>query len=296
MSANNEHDTAPQIEPEDGYDEHWPHGLLRCGSAPSDRLVRLADIVRWLRRNRPEPFNTAVDEVCNAIDGDSIMHVYFVQKEDWARPVAEPTAWSEYFDDAEERDLPWPQRAARQCVKSLRGTWQGDPMWLAKAVNDPDYAPHEYDPFTEIPFEYSERKGNGAAAYAIRIAKAHALWGWGAAAQAEQQADAVVSLTAPATVITADDVKDWPRLVQYRHQINGLPKGQIRPAWPQEHIDILAAWVCEDLKQNGQGAAGRVAAELGMHRSRIAPVLKAGGYLPNGVKEVSNSVFNMKNG
>lgn len=289
MSASNASDepgtqidqAEPQIEPVEGYNVRWQHGLLRSGPAPADRLVRLADVVRWLMHARELPFAAAVDEVCARIDGDSIMHMYTVDETGYARPMWEASAFDRFALSDEQLQGGMVGRAAHY-VESMRASWLMTAWGLARLVNAPG-APVEYDSGLETPFEFLDRSATIPAICAIRIAKAHALWGWGTVAQAGQLVGAVVSVAAPAVALVEGDVSDWPSLVQYRRQFAGLD-AQKRPDW-KTHAAIVAARVASEYAQGrGEGAIGRLADEIGITRAGLGGVLKRYGYSPAGQK------------
>lgn len=153
MGAGTEHDTGSvEIEPEEGYEVRSQFGLARCGPAAGDRLVRLADVVRWYMASPRElPFINALDEVCGRINEATIEHVFRVNGQGYAKAAAYESKWH-YFDSAKEPGWNYQKQCAEYCVRDMRNGWCGDKHWMAKVLNDPEYAPNEYDPFSESRF------------------------------------------------------------------------------------------------------------------------------------------------
>lgn len=286
MNAGAEYDTKTmEIEPEEGYEVRSRFGLARCGTAAGDRLVRLADVVRWLMASPRElPFIDAVEAICSRIDETTIQAVYRISSERYAVAAAKDSPWHKFFDSDEEQSWTFQKRCAANCVRDMRGDWCGDKHWMAKVLNDPEYAPNEYDPFSESLFDYWERKGGrdsgpSAGSYAIRFAMAHELWGWGRSVEAVALPDAAPAVPA----IKAWDVTDWPSLVKYRLQFAHLieqKRYQELPGWLPEHVVLLAGQLQQECAAGRKrGALGRLAKELSYVRGqRVSELLKDAGY------------------
>lgn len=131
---------APIVEPDADWQAQSPYGLLRFNSTPAGRLVRLADLVRWLMRVQELPFAVAVRDVCAKLEGDKPPLLYYVDSNEFARPANTFSAWARFALSDDERAA-GPQRAlARLAARHLRATWLMVPHELARLANTPGEA------------------------------------------------------------------------------------------------------------------------------------------------------------
>lgn len=252
----------PRIEPPEGsgWTVHGPHGLHRFKEGPDGRVVRLADVVRWLVSVRELPLAIAVGRVCDALEGDAPPLVYRINANGWAVPGDSTSEWFKFLSGKPgEPDIAsMAPRAAHAwlAARDMRATLLMAPHDLARCVNGNGPGEIEYDSKVESPIEFFERRGGNGVIEAVDFATAHALWGWGTVA-----APATLADTAPAArpaVLGPDDVKDYETLVRYRRQFLHLAP-QKREKWPPEHIDIASA----EVQARGRGGKTSVAKELG---------------------------------
>ena len=188
----------PHIEPPEGsgWQLHSPYGAQRFKDGPDGRLVRLADVVRWLMGFRETSFANAVRAVCAPLEGDTPPLLYRLDRVDDAAPEDGDHGWFKYFPDCEDlQSLPTQLANARVAARDMKAWWLMPPHELSRLANDPSY-PAEYDETKESPFEYSERtdRAGGPKNLAVSFAAAHALWGWGSAGVVDAVAPPPLSL------------------------------------------------------------------------------------------------------
>ncbi len=263
----------PHIEPPEGsgWAVHGPHGSHRFKEGPEGRVVRLADVVRWLMNVRELPLSVAVDRVCAALEGEAPPLVYGISSTGWAAPENEPSGWFGLLDGWEDlADLPPQVAHARAAARNLRGDWLITPYELSRLANAPGY-PVEFDSEKESPFDYFERKGVTSATVAVDFATAHALWGWGTVAALATVAD-----------VSPFPLADWPALVAYRLANKGkgwgpgnqleIVRNELRRRTANERMtesDALAAMGKEfGLGKTDDGARKALAKVLSTERKR----------------------------
>ncbi|GAB4088516.1 hypothetical protein [Hydrogenophaga soli] len=224
---------APAIEPEEGWVSTWNGRALRFKAGPAGRLVRLAEVVKWLMRPPHElPLAEAVRQVISKVEqAGSGFVAYGLDQVDFARPM--PSGWdagARYFHDAEYLEKFTPAVASVHGLQS----WLMDPRELSRGVNAPGF-PTEYDSGTETPFEFYEREPHGAGLVAVDFATAHSLWGWGRpAGQAAEKGEPEASAVATASNAPADDPED--EILKRGDLIDAL-----RPRWPSIENDLSEA-------------------------------------------------------
>ena len=252
----------PHIEPPEGsgWTVHGPHGSHRFKEGPGGRVVRLADVVRWLMNVRELPLAVAVDRVCAALEGDAPPLVYRINSNGWAVPGDSASKWFKFLSckPGEPDIASMAPRSAHAwlAARSIRAAFLIAPHDLARCVNGNGPGEIEYDSKVESPIEFSERRGGCGVIEAVDFATAHALWGWGTVAAPATLADTVPA--APPAVLGPDDVKDYETLVRYRQQILPL-EPQKRPKWLPKHIEIAF----DEVQARGRGGKAAVAKELG---------------------------------
>ncbi len=199
----------PRIEPPkgSGWQLHSPYGAQRFKDGPDGRLVRLADVVRWLTQDRETSFANAVRAVCAPLEGDAPPLLYRLDPVEDAAPESDASPWLKFLTGYDDLHTLPPRLAnARAAARDVKAAWLMMPRELSRLVNDPSY-PAQYDETKESPFEFSERpdRTGGPKDLAVPFAVAHALWGWGSVKADENEAPA-----------SPFPLANWPALVAYR--------------------------------------------------------------------------------
>ena len=75
-------------EPPEGWQVQTSFGFMGFDATPAGRLVRLADVLRWLRQHPAQiPHANALKALCDAIPDDVMQWLYRVGGENYAKPV-----------------------------------------------------------------------------------------------------------------------------------------------------------------------------------------------------------------
>ena len=295
-----------EIKPEDDYKVHGPYGLLRRGPAASDCLLSLVDVFEWMRQ-KGLPRKSVVDAVLAPLvqwdeaDRDRRQELYVVNGNDYANPLSlgdrlNPKAiavWEQLNFSSQDT---YSMGTVREIADLWDSSWPGyveqadqfyQDGWvqyckqmklLAQSNHGPKGWEEEYRSRYHLSLgEWKERCTSSVrllSLLAVPLQVAHELWGWGRVATTEALLDAAASPSS-APAIEAQDVSDWPSLVQYRSQFINLP-AQKRPEWPREHVALLAGQLNEErLAGRGRGALERLAKELGYSRGvRVSQLIE----------------------
>lgn len=295
------------VEPEDGYDVHSPHGLLRSGPGPSNLLVCLVDVVEWMRR-KELPRKSVVYAVLaplvqldEADGGYRRPELYVVNGEDYACPLClgdwlNPKAHVVW----EQLDFAYQDRPSAGVVRQIADLW--DESWpgyvedpsqfyqdgwvnrckVMKSLAQSNYGPRGWEEEYSSRYflsldDWKDRCKSSVrllSLVAVPLSVAHELWGWGRVAAVEAQPEAVTSTQQ----LQAQDVNDWLSLVRYRLQFIETP-AQSRPKWSPEHVEVLAERLrSEHESGNGRGALGRLAKEMKGTHQALSDLLKRNRY------------------
>jgi len=178
-------ESVPVIEPEEGWSVYWKECLLRTNGAPEGKLVRLADVVRWLMKKQEFPLGRAVNQVCEELERASPPPLFNISSPDdgsdgYARLAfsEDESPWERFIRfTPEEARLPRMQRLYARQAKALRDVWLMRRHDLARLVNTPGEEA-VYDE-RQTAFEWSESRLSVEGRVAVTFADAHRLWGWG---------------------------------------------------------------------------------------------------------------------
>lgn len=268
----------PHIEPPEGsgWQLHSPYGAQRFKDGPDGRLVRLADVVRWLMRVRETSFANAVRAVCAPLEGDTPPLLYRLDRVDDAAPEDGDHEWFKYFPDCEDlQSLPTQLANARVAARDMKAWWLMPPHELSRLANDPSY-PAEYDETKESPFEYSERtdRAGGPKNLAVPFAVAHTLWGWGSVGAGA----AAAPTSAPVPGAAVDDplgaldaeLRAAFEAVCKRRALSKHVKNGAREPWPVDDVETVRK-VRETL---GRSGAKTIAPMLGMTQDAVRDLLE----------------------
>lgn len=248
------------IDPPSGWQPHSPYGLQRFKDGPDGRVVRLADVVRWLMQAREMSFASAVRVVCAPLEGNAPPLVYRLDPVEDAKAEDEPCKWLRFFSGTEDlEELPPRVARARLAARDMKASWLMKPYELARLVNTPG-CHVEYDETKETPFEFSERgdRTGGPCTLAVSFAVAHELWGWGTIVDA-----AADKAAAPAGQLGRGDVTDFDTLCRYLAPYKGRD-GSEWPSWEVEWVGYVRAAVKAHDAANGRGGKAAVGRALGM--------------------------------
>jgi hypothetical protein len=164
-------DTVP-IEPPPSWAVQSPVGMLRRGPLPADRLVRLADVVRWFIKERETPRLSAVKRVCDTINANSIEWLYHVKEGAYASPSDPTNGFAKFLPGTGTNA----EKLANSFIRQIEALWG-----------------NAHEPDTVL-----EANEHPCVALACTISRAYALWGYGGVAAA----------SVPATATPATP-KDW---------------------------------------------------------------------------------------
>lgn len=203
---------AGEVQPLEGWQPNTPYGFMAFDSTPAGRLVRLADIVRWLEVGKALPRLQALEALCAGLDAGALEMLYQVRPGDYAeRKPANHTYGYLTISQA--------HAAQRKGAIAARGAagWSAAPAsaaWSATQWGNDDARPAgpwpsnggdsktQPQPIPVAPglhalvrriretWGAAVRKGAGdvldattgeLAALALPVDSAYSLWGWGSA-------------------------------------------------------------------------------------------------------------------
>jgi len=228
---------ASTVDPPDGWVLNDPqHGFMATDSTPAGRLVRLADVVRWLMDVRHLPCGAAVDALCVDLEASPATILYMVELGKFAAPLSDAHCFN---------------AVTNLGYKPSRSFWEGEPD--APVASDFGRA----GAFTYMRSAWGESAGPGLGNWygqnlleplAIYLTKAAALWGYGVAEQSTAQ----------------QELRTFADLVTARNRVPGQ-------VWTANMIAILRQ---EDLGRQGQlGARKKIGVDLNISASRIGDLL-----------------------
>jgi hypothetical protein len=234
------HIAPQQVVPPDGWTQKNALGFLGFDSTPAGRLVRLADVVRWLEDARCLPRSDAIQAVIDALPEDVMGWLYQIKQGAKAQLVqpnctfGQATEQSITKDKEDQRQInaqrqweaenkaTWRHSSSRfgvslGIVNGMVGTTKVDPVpvmpgrpalaqYLGKWVSVKPERTIKGNPIDTL-----DSKPDLIAYLAIPHAKAAEVWGWGRAADVVPlstgiAADAVKSV---AVVRVRDKGSDW---------------------------------------------------------------------------------------
>lgn len=228
-------DAPHEVVPVEGWKLKGEHGHMAFDATKAGRLVSLAELVTWLMETSDLPCSMAVDAVCEKLGApEATGWLYLVSPGVLARPLKADDCFAWWAVAYGDPGLNPEYHGITGAMCNMRS------MWGASASpSECNYIGHEnLDPL------------------AIRIDKAHALWGWGTVA-------AVASVIAPVSAaLGPDDVSSAEALVRYRQQFKGIAP-QKRPPWTSAHRAYLAEAV------HLHGGAVELAKQLGVSAQAV---------------------------
>lgn len=217
------------VQPPEGWVREGEFGHMAFEAGEPGRLVRLADVLKWLQSSREIPRGEALPLLCDVMPAEVMGWLYWLRPTSYAIPVAENCTFG-YATAAQIEEQKATARqnaleAARREDGYLRG---GSPRFLVLNGKIMTSYPEPTTPGLPALLKYlqgwwshSKRRGatcdvlddpkiRYATTLAIRLDKAHELWGYG---RLVGQAQAVeVAEAEPAT---------WAQLVSLRKRHAG---------------------------------------------------------------------------
>lgn len=304
------------VEPLEGWTPNAPNGQLRHDPGDECRLVRLVDVAAWMANEYPR------DDVIRRLFGALYMNeadpwglqLFVINGRGYAKrlirhfgPSPETVDFWQYLREPdsifEYEEGVTADYGADDVIGVIGRMWEyawpgvsadpdADRDWFlqrVKAANlnrnarvkaDPDASPRAAP--ASMLSEERQAMMRVLERLAVPISIAFTLWGWGRAAAVVTLPNAAAD-TQVAPTIEAQDVSDWPSLVQYRLQFAHLIKQkryQELPGWLPEHVALLAGQLQQECAAGRKrGALGRLAKELGYVRGqRVSELLKDAGY------------------
>lgn len=281
-----------RIEPPDGWLVGSPYGHLRCDNTPAGRLVRLADVVRWLIGSPKElPRSAAVEAVCNALTPEVYGHLYQLKNGGYAEPVAADSMWWFQTDAAHHQGIEKKAQDQRQkqFEADRKGDWHSEftntrPSYAAMAGRAASHKPAGTNYIAPAPglaaliarikanwtqpprkpeLDPLIHKREWLAGLAIQLDTAHALWGYGLAKY---------TMTFPASGQAPASVT-WIERSNYGvHRADATPGGRL------VRLADLLRWLMTTYQLPRADALGHVIDRFDLNHSDWLYRLSAGGY------------------
>ena len=248
VSAIENRHQAPAIEPPAGWVPNCAHGLQRSDSSHAGRLVRLEDVAAWFAQVKELPRDRAVGAMLGPLvmdDGLELCGLFVLNPDNYAKCLFEGDTPSRGTIDF------W------QHLPDVGG--QSSPGTVAHAIAEewrrcwPGVAPEAGE--GQPPMQQLCR-------LAIRLTKAHELWGYGHVVAAAAE---VVSLVPVPEAVSPFPLADLAALVAYRKAHRGA-------SWVDgNQIDVGKAAVQKEIDAGSTKSDAResVAQKLGIARQTL---------------------------
>ena len=233
---------APAVVPVEGWSVRYSNGLLRFDGTDAGRLVRMADLVWWLMETKELPGRAAVELVCDALQSDTgaAAWLYMLNDSEYATPLAQQHSF-----------------LYKPILSGCRGSFceeiPNDPADCGFAGAVKHMRANLADPGGDM-FGMMDQ-------LCVRMDKAHALFGWGAAPTAEATSTST-STSSEGKALDADSLKTFDDLVAYRAANMAKHGNRMRgPDWTiGKQLELLRAELdCELARNGGQKVAARKA-------------------------------------
>jgi hypothetical protein len=218
--------------PPDGWEQRtgWTletnFGFMASGKAPADRLLRLADVLRWLQVEQALPRGEALQVLIAELPDDVMTWLYQLdaKKVQRAQPVpADATFGYKTAAQIDSDKAAYRQAALQRGLEQERSNIGGGWTFVnPTCLNDPPEWPEPTEPgrpalVKALGHWWSRPKLNRAATcdmldeprcslsfLAVPIHKAFAVWGWGGAPALDAG-----TVAAPARVLVKDQKPEW---------------------------------------------------------------------------------------
>lgn len=201
------HQATGDVQPLAEWQQNTAHGFMGCDSTPAGRLVRLADLVRWLEAGKALPRSKAVEALCDGLHAGALGALYRVRPGEYAdrQPPNHAYGYKTCSEVVDAQRRAAAQRGGSAWSAAPTVNWvTGKPSRQSITVRKPAVQPTPVAPglaalLRRIRESWGgapgARKGAGdvldattgeLAALAITLDMAYALWGWGDVAQVVQ--------------------------------------------------------------------------------------------------------------
>lgn len=222
-------DAPHEVVPVEGWKLKGEHGHMAFDATKAGRLVSLAELVTWLMETSDLPCSMAVDAVCEKLGApEATGWLYLVSPGVLARPLKADDCFAWWVVAYGAPGLNPEYHGITGAMCNMRS------MWGASASpSECNYIGHEnLDPL------------------AIRMDKAHALWGWG---KVENEAAA-----------SSGQLTDWPALLAYRKANPGRDWG----TGDQIAVGLAELKRRKETGQTESAALAAMAKEIGLRGGR----------------------------
>jgi len=254
--------------PPDDWQLNSAFGIMAADSTPAGRLVRLAEVLRWIEQSQSIPRLVALKVFCDALPADVMQWLYWVQPGDYAKPVPVDYLFGYQSKEQIEKDI------AKAAQARLQREWEADQntfdgfrghFYFTRSVigythtlpTEPGF-PALYKIINKT-WENQKRLRSSVieilddpkviylTPLSISINKAAEIWGYGKTIN----------------VVESTPV-NFVELVKYRKENEGA-------AWIDSHIEILRSEAV--IRQGRPSYRKKLADELGISTARIGQLL-----------------------
>jgi hypothetical protein len=261
------------IAPPEGWQQQTAFGFQMADGKPPVRLVRLAEVLRWIESSKELPRAAALERLCDAMPVNVLEWCYQLHQTEYAQPLPSDCMFG--FQTSAQIEAAMVKRENTARDRAMRPnsvtTWGGIqhqmPTWrvaVGRIVTAPaepttpgqpallklirawwKWAKLRRDSTCDV---LDDPKAALPNSLAIRLDKAGELWGYGRAVQSSA-ADGQ-----PST---------WPELVAYRKRHPGV-------LWDDNMRKLLAT----EKDARGKGAAAALAGDLGVSVTAVNAALQ----------------------
>lgn len=176
--------------------------FMRADGTDAGRLVRLADVLRWLMHRKEMPLNDAVSAICSVLEAaQPAPALFFVDKTAHAKPIPASECFGLHTEATWRlAEAKWRQETLqRELDSSERGAWRStrffdDGMSRSRPAKPAIVTPglpaavhrvrSAWTNCRDIEGRLDDRRLH-ATCFAVSLIDAARLWGYGAASQAE---------------------------------------------------------------------------------------------------------------
>ena len=270
-SSSNVHPLKPgasTVQPLEGWALESPFGHMAFEPGDGGRLIRLADVVKWLQSSREVSRSEAVELLCAALPDDVTSGLYWLAGKNQGKARLIPVDFSFGFETAKQIEARETKRQQNIADAALKRQIRSGRFGVGlNNSNEPIKTNYPTPTAPGLPALLKRLRGDwslsklavstcdilddpkiGYATFlAIPINKAHALWGYGQSGEPLALPD-----------IAGVEPSTWEELVQFR-------KLNLRAAWSAAQKAILVKE--KNRRLAGPGAAGiakDMAKELGL--------------------------------
>ena len=256
------------------------YGEPRIATGAQGRAVHLSRLVLWLMERHECTRVTAVEMLLKHLESEDGPVIYQASPGDDGRPLDMGRSWYPSDDGSLEKVRPMGRRVRYRGIGS-----GGVPLPKLPAPPIAPIGVGRVGLATWLRRTWGVARNENTVlelcgAYLI-VAEtdACALYGW-PSSTGEPAADVLAQAPA-ALAIAAQDVTDWPSLVQYRLQFAPAKSEKRKPlGWPLGQVEILAERLRKECGVSMRGPLQRLAKESGLSRQSMQQALARNGFNP----------------